>query len=155
MITCEAKFRDKSGKIVGYRLFDQESMQMQDIEAYVLKSQIASGNIKVANLQLTSDGRLVDCNIYGKPDTEQKIKLERYRNGRLRATEFVDANLSESELQKKINVYDDRYDTKLSKVTVSNVKPVKEFKVVEMKADGSYKPSGIISLMNVMRKRHN
>lgn len=56
---CTMKFRDKTGKIMGYRLVDLNG-QKQNIEPEILKVAIKNGQISVVNLTLTSDNRLVD-----------------------------------------------------------------------------------------------
>ena len=53
------KYKDKNGKIVGYLLKDSQGNQMQ-IKQQDLKKQIKTGAIKVINLTLTKDDRLVD-----------------------------------------------------------------------------------------------
>lgn len=58
---CIEKFRNNNGKIYGYRLIDLNN-QTQDVTAENLKKAIASNNIKIINLKLTSDGRLIDSN---------------------------------------------------------------------------------------------
>lgn len=63
MITCKCiqKFRERTGKIYGYRLIDING-QTQDATPGDLKRAIANKNITVLNLTLTSDDRLVDKN---------------------------------------------------------------------------------------------
>jgi len=56
---CIQKFRDRQGKIYGYRLQDIND-QIRDVEPNDLKRAIASNQIEVVNLTLISDGRLVD-----------------------------------------------------------------------------------------------
>lgn len=58
---CIEKFRDKQGKIIGYRLIDLNN-QTQDVKADNLKYAIRDNKINVINLKLTSDNRLVDHN---------------------------------------------------------------------------------------------
>lgn len=53
------KFRDKTGKIMGYRLVDLKG-QKQNIKPEILKAAIKNGQISVVNLTLTSDNRLID-----------------------------------------------------------------------------------------------
>lgn len=53
------KYKDKNGKIIGYRLVDAQGNQTQ-VKSDDLKNQIRTGNLKVVNLTLTQDGRLVD-----------------------------------------------------------------------------------------------
>jgi hypothetical protein len=57
-VTCIYKFRDNTGKIIGYKLQDA-NRNIQDIGATELKNLIASNKLKVDNLTLTSDGRLM------------------------------------------------------------------------------------------------
>lgn len=57
---CVQKFRDKTGKIYGYRLMDLNN-QTQDVRADNLKLAIKNKKIHIVNLTLTSDNRLVDC----------------------------------------------------------------------------------------------
>ena len=56
---CIQKFRNKQGKIYGYRLMD-----INQVTQYVtpgdLKKAIKAKQINVVNLTLTSDGRLMD-----------------------------------------------------------------------------------------------
>lgn len=156
MILCINKFRDNSGKIVGYRLNDNDSTMMQDVAADVLKDRIRRGMIKVDNLRLTSDGRLVDCNPYGMPDTSRKIMIQEYRNGRPRGVEYIDTTLdqiSQEELQRRTNRYNSNTQVKVSEVTVSNIRPVKEIAVNKFNDDGTYEAKGILGLMNMMTKR--
>ena len=58
-VKCIQKFRDKTGKIYGYRLQDQQGIT-RDIKSEEIKQAIRSNQIKVINLTLTSDNRLVD-----------------------------------------------------------------------------------------------
>lgn len=53
------KFKDKAGKILGYRLRD-ESGNEQNIASEQLKHLIKTKQIYVNNLQLSRDGRLID-----------------------------------------------------------------------------------------------
>ena len=56
---CIEKFRDKQGRIYGYRLVDLNG-QTQDVTPENLKQAIKNKKINVVNLTLTSDGRLMD-----------------------------------------------------------------------------------------------
>lgn len=56
---CTMKFRDKTSKIMGYRLVDLKG-QKQNIKPEILKAAIKNGQISVVNLTLTSDNRLID-----------------------------------------------------------------------------------------------
>ena len=112
--------------------------------------------IKVANLKLTSDGKLIDCNPYGMPDTSRKIMIQEYKNGRPRGVEYIDSTLdqiSQEELQRRTNRYNSNIQVKVSEVTVSNIKPVKEIAVNKFNTDGTFEPKGIFGLANMMTKR--
>ena len=153
MIMCINKFRDNNGKIVGYRLEDNDTMCLQDVEASFLKSRIQQGMIKVANLRLTSDGRLVDCNPYGKPDTETKFMIKEFKDGKHCGTVYMDGNTTNEEMQRRLNGYSDKIQTEVSNVNVSNVKPIKEIKVNRFNKDGTYEAKGLFGLMNMMTQR--
>ena len=56
---CVEKIRDKNGKIVKYRLQDKTGSQTE-LEAKLVKKFILESQMDVVNLQVTSDGRLVD-----------------------------------------------------------------------------------------------
>lgn len=56
---CIEKFRDKTGKIYGYRLIDLNG-NTQDVRPDNLKVAIRNKQIHVVNLTLTSDNRLID-----------------------------------------------------------------------------------------------
>ena len=56
---CIEKFRDRNGKIYGYRLVDLNN-QTQDVTPRDLKIAIQNNHINVINLALTADGRLID-----------------------------------------------------------------------------------------------
>lgn len=56
---CVEKIRDRKGKIVKYRLQDKTGSQTE-LDANIVKKFILENQIDVVNLQVTSDGRLVD-----------------------------------------------------------------------------------------------
>lgn len=60
--TCIKKFRDKQGKIYGYRLKDCNG-NVKDMESYDLKTAIERHEILVTNLTMTSDYRLIDSSV--------------------------------------------------------------------------------------------
>ena len=156
MILCINKFRDNSGNIVGYRLEDNQNMILQDVEADFLKDRIRKGVIVVANLKLTSDGKLIDCNPYGKPDASRKIMIQEYKNGRPSGVDYIDNTLdkiSQDELKSKTYRGNPNIRVEVSEVTVSNIKPVKEIEVNKFNKDGTFEPKGIFGLMNMMTKR--
>lgn len=67
MIICKCieKFRDKQGRIYGYKLIDANN-QIKDMTSNALKKAINNNQIQVENLKLTSDGRLVDRKVTNK-----------------------------------------------------------------------------------------
>lgn len=84
---CIQKFRDKNGKIYGYRLIDINEA-IQDVTSENLKRAIDKKEINVVNLTLTADGRLVDCKpkkqlvnkkILGDAPRQPEIKLNKYK----------------------------------------------------------------------------
>ena len=56
---CIEKIRDKNGKIIKYRLQDKTGSQTE-LEAKLVKKFILESQMDIVNLQVTSDGRLVD-----------------------------------------------------------------------------------------------
>ena len=80
---CIQKFRDKQGKIYGYRLADVNG-QTQDVTSDNLKLAIKTNQITVVNLKLTSDNRLVDTEtkllkneVLGAPPVANKSKEDK------------------------------------------------------------------------------
>lgn len=59
-VKCLFKFRDNSGKIVGYRIQNEQGETL-DTTPEQLKMYIYSNQMSVVNLKLTQDGRLIDC----------------------------------------------------------------------------------------------
>ena len=53
------KFKDKQGRIIGYRLEDENGLT-KDFKSEDIKQNIRSGNLEVINLKLTTDNRLID-----------------------------------------------------------------------------------------------
>ena len=85
---CIEKFRDVSGKIIGYRLQAYDG-SVTDIFADAVKDMIRNKELDVTNLTLTSDGRLVDTS--SKQDGSGAISVG--KDGR------VDDKMIESVLQ--------------------------------------------------------
>lgn len=56
---CIDKYRDNNGNIVGYLLQPVDGGEVREVVANLLKQQIATHNIEVVNLKLTSDNRLI------------------------------------------------------------------------------------------------
>ena len=59
-VKCLFKFRDNGGKIVGYRIQNEQGETL-DTTPDQLKMYIYSNQMQVVNLKLTQDGRLIDC----------------------------------------------------------------------------------------------
>lgn len=78
------KYKDKNGKIVGYLLKDSQGNQMQ-IKQQDLKKQIKTGAIKVINLTLTKDDRLVD----GATEKPKQEEISNKRPDHLKASRYV------------------------------------------------------------------
>lgn len=78
------KYKDKNGKIVGYLLKDSQGNQMQ-IKQQDLKKQIKAGAIKVFNLTLTKDDRLVD----GAAEKPKQEEISNKRPDHLKASRYV------------------------------------------------------------------
>ena len=53
------KFKDKQGRITGYRLEDENGL-MKDFKSEDIKQNIRSGKLEIINLKLTTDNRLID-----------------------------------------------------------------------------------------------
>lgn len=70
-VISTAKFRDKNGKIIGYKI-QSDKGEVREVKAEELKKAIMSKKIEVLNLTLTSDGRLVDKPIKVKAQAEAK-----------------------------------------------------------------------------------
>lgn len=73
---CIEKFRDKSNKIIGYKLVDLNN-KTQDFTPEVLKNAIVSKKIHVVNLTLTSDGRLMSTSDKSLPYEEEKKTIKK------------------------------------------------------------------------------
>lgn len=78
------KYKNKNGKIVGYLLKDSQGNQMQ-IKQQDLKKQIKAGAIKVFNLTLTKDDRLVD----GAAEKPKQEEISNKRPDHLKASRYV------------------------------------------------------------------
>lgn len=72
MILCINKYRDKNNNITGYRLRESSSGKVIDMTATELKHRLSKG-MKVSNLKLTSDNRVIDSDDY----IEEQQKLNR------------------------------------------------------------------------------
>lgn len=73
---CIEKYRDKSNKIIGYKLVDLNN-KTQDFSADALKKAIANKKIHVVNLTLTSDGRLMPTTDKSLPYKEDKKVIKK------------------------------------------------------------------------------
>lgn len=67
-VLCINKYRDTSGRISGYAVQDNQG-NVKLVETNQLKKAIINNQIRVVNLKLTSDGRLIDDRI--RPEGEQ------------------------------------------------------------------------------------
>lgn len=72
---CTAKLRDKNDKIVGYDLRNISTNQQQRVEPLTLKKFMDNRTVNILNLQLTSDGRLIDKEI---ENTDKVIRDENF-----------------------------------------------------------------------------
>lgn len=77
MIRCISKHRDKNGIIIGYTLEDTETHKRVNMLSSELKTNIKENRIRVSNLKLTTDNRLIDY------DDTQDINIEKQRRQRL------------------------------------------------------------------------
>lgn len=57
---CVEKYRDSKGRIIGYKIQNQQNNKFMEFNPQDLKAAITSGRINILNLRLTSDGRLLD-----------------------------------------------------------------------------------------------
>lgn len=71
-VRCIEKFKDKNGKIIGYRLIDQNKL-IRDFKADDVKNYIKTGVLEVVNLTLTSDNRLVEHKSINEDNKQDKI----------------------------------------------------------------------------------
>lgn len=77
---CISKLRDKNDKIVGYDLRNVSTNQQQRVEPTVLKQFISNGNVNILNLQLTSDGRLIDREIDNPDEIIRNENINKFIN---------------------------------------------------------------------------
>ena len=81
---CVEKYKDKNGNIIGYKLQDNNGVQLK-FDADQVKKAIFLKQLEVINLKLTSDGRLISTNILESNDI---IKICNYLD-RLMITEVI------------------------------------------------------------------
>ena len=74
-VNCVKRFKDNNGRIYGYRLQDIYG-NTRDFKPEDLKDEIRNGRLSVVNLTLTSDNRLIACEI-------QESSLSSYSNKKL------------------------------------------------------------------------
>lgn len=72
--TCIEKFRDKQGRILGYKLQEVGSNKVMPVRPYELKDAIRQNKIKVNNLTLTSDNRLLENKAVAKQNKGNVIE---------------------------------------------------------------------------------
>lgn len=77
MIKCISKHRDKNNIIIGYTLEDTETHKRINMLPSELKTNITEGRIRISNLKLTTDNRLIDY------DDTQDINIEKQRKHKL------------------------------------------------------------------------
>ena len=99
MITarCIQKFRNKSNKIIGYRLQDSQG-DTRDLTPQQLKDAIHNNQIHVLNLKLTSNNRLIDTTPTKQP--KQTIQQPKTKNKTAVQQQF---SLLTREIIRKIN----------------------------------------------------
>lgn len=66
---CVLKYRDKNNNIVGYKLASLENKQVCNVTPQELKQAIQKQSVKITNLKLTSDNKLID-----KDDTLENVE---------------------------------------------------------------------------------
>ena len=104
-ITCKQleKYKDKSGKILGYRLADTNGNQIQ-MQAEELKTKIKAEVLNVVNLTLTKDGRLVDG--AQKKEDRKKSKDDREMECRTMKDirkQYIQEQMEKQEILKEID----------------------------------------------------
>ena len=84
MLRCIEKYRDKNGNIIGYLLMDINTYQTTQISSKELKNLIKRGKVKIENLTLTSDGRLIENNHIkiGSSPTENTLHKQNISNNK-------------------------------------------------------------------------
>ena len=119
---CTAKLRDKNDKIIAYNLRNVSTNQQQRVEPTVLKQFISSRNVNILNLQLTSDGRLIDREIDNPDEIIRNenfnkfinIIVAKYGNGK-KHIEGIMTNPYKKYILKEIPLY----NTVFNKATLS------------------------------------
>lgn len=86
---CEMKYKDKNGKIIGYRLVDDRGNKIE-YEPQILKDSIRKRILTVVNLTLTTDGRLIDGT--GPRKSKEKTLGEVYTSYNLGKYESLSVN---------------------------------------------------------------
>ena len=77
IVKCLHKFRNKNNQIIGYTIQDKNGNTV-DVKSEYLKQAIRNSQIKVLNLTLTSDNKLID-KAY-KPQKVQKVQNNNLKN---------------------------------------------------------------------------
>lgn len=104
MITCLEKYRNRNGIIIGYLLLDESSGRTTQIEASVLKNMIKNNNLKVSNLKLTSDDRVIDSGLNMPRETETAMTYSRKFDERFfQQLNSVENNNIKQERKNKLN----------------------------------------------------
>lgn len=123
------KFRDGSGKIIGYRLQAPDG-SVTDIFADVVKDMIRKKELDVINLTLTSDGRLIDAS--SKQDSSGAISIGKY--------ERVDDKMIE-------NILQDARDQGFTIKTVPSCKGKNSFIIIKPDGYQILIPSDVIDIV--------
>lgn len=79
--TCIERARDKNGKIISYVLEDKTGIQKR-FTPQILKQQIFYGLIKVDNLTLTSDGRLIEKSAEQEESKNRAVGIDNHKVAR-------------------------------------------------------------------------
>ena len=115
-LKCIRKFKDKSGRIHGYRLVDINGV-VQDITPNNLKDVIKSGKVTVVNLTLTSDNRLIDKkqeSIDYSTLITDKVNLQRIRDTDIKIAASICRYLNIKPTNKGLNVDENKITYKHS-----------------------------------------
>lgn len=114
--SCYNKYRDKNNKILGYELLDENGSTGQ-IGADELKRLMASNQIIITNLKLTTDNRIIDkindkndkafekiknhvkgiCNYFGYPFNEEDFTVH-MDDGHFNGVYYMSSELKHSEV---------------------------------------------------------
>lgn len=103
-LRCIARFRDKYGKITGYRLSDSNG-NVRDMGANELKKILGDGDAIVLNLSLTADNRLIP-NVPSLKSTARKVEAP--EDALYKSKPTMTYNKEDSEVPKILNFSENR-----------------------------------------------